>query len=102
MATLTGYLVVAACLFLIGLLGALIRRNVIVLLMCIELMMNAVNVMLVAFNRFGGMPQADGQAFALLVFAVAASEVGVGIALIINIFRHLQDADVTQVDLLRW
>lgn len=102
MATLTGYLVLATVLFLTGLFGALTRRNAVVILMCVELMLNAVNIMLVAFNHFGSVPQADGQAFALLVFAVAASEVGVGIALVINVFRHLQDVDVTQVDLLRW
>ena len=102
MASLNAYLVVSALLFLVGLLGALTRRNAIVILMCVELMLNAVNLTLVAFNTFGAGTQADGQAFAILVFAVAAAEAGVGIALILSVYRHLQDADVTQMDLLRW
>src|SRR5258706_5064726 len=100
MATLNAYLIVSGLLFLIGLLGALTRRNAVVILMCVELMLNAVNLTLVAFNYFGSGASADGQAFAILVFAVAAAEVGVGIALILSVYRHLADADVTQMDLL--
>lgn len=99
---LTWYLLVAAALFCIGLYGALARRNAVAILMGIELMLNAVNINLVAFWRYLGPEKATGQAFAIFVFAVAAAEAAVGLALIISIYRNRRMVDVENVDSLRW
>jgi NADH-quinone oxidoreductase subunit K len=79
------YLVLAAALFTIGLVGVLIRRNLIVMFMCIELMLNSVNLTFVTFSRING--NLDGQVLSFFVIAVAAAEVTVGLALIVNLFR---------------
>lgn len=84
--------VVGALLFGIGACGFLLRRNLIVLFMCIELMLNGVNLTLVAFSRYQGSP--DGQVVAALVMVLAASEAAVGLALLVLIFRHLRTLDV--------
>ncbi len=99
---LTWYLLVAAALFCIGLYGTLARRNAIAILMGIELMLNAVNINLVAFWRYLGPERATGQAFAIFVFAVAAAEAAVGLALIISIYRNRRMVDVENVDSLKW
>ena len=93
------YLTLSAILFTIGVAGVLTRRNVIVIFMCIELMLNAVNLSFVAFSRhlMGG----EGQVFVFFVMAVAAAEVAVGLALIVAIFRAKASIDVDEVSQLR-
>jgi len=100
---LSWYLVVAAALFCIGLYGVLSRRNAIGILMGVELMLNAVNVNLVAFWRYVD-PLRDamaGQVFAIIVITVAAAEAAVGLALIIAVYRNRRTVDVTEVDQLK-
>ena len=92
-------LVVSALLFAIGVAGVLLRRNVIIVFMCVELMLNAVNLTLVAFSRSLGM---DGQILVFFVMAVAAAEAAVGLAIIIAIFRHYEVVDLDRFNLLRW
>ena len=94
------YLLLSAILFTIGVAGVLTRRNVIVIFMCIELMLNAVNLTFVAFARQLG--QGDGQVFVFFVMAVAAAEVAVGLAIIIALFRNRETVDVAEVNLLKW
>jgi NADH:ubiquinone oxidoreductase subunit K len=96
------YLVVAAGLFSIGLFGVLARRNAIAILMSIELMLNAVNINLVAFWRYEAPTDLSGQAFAIFVFVVAAAEAAVGLALIISIYRRRQSVVADDVDLMKW
>jgi NADH-quinone oxidoreductase subunit K len=93
------YLLLSALLFLIGALGVLLRRNALVILMSIEVMLNAVNLSLVALST--ARQAADGQVLALLVMAVAAAEVAVGLALIVTIFRHQGTVDVDDINLLK-
>ncbi|MFA5785673.1 MAG: NADH-quinone oxidoreductase subunit NuoK [Actinomycetota bacterium] len=94
------YLVLSAVLFAIGVLGVLLRRNAIVIFMSIELMLNAVNLSLVAFSRILGNLQ--GQVLAFFVMVVAAAEVVVGLAIIVAIFRRRVSVDVDEVNLLKW
>jgi NADH-quinone oxidoreductase subunit K len=99
MVPLSWYLVLAAALFCTGLYGALSRRNAIAVLMGVELILNAVNINLVAFNRYIAPQDVIGQVFAIFVLAVAAAEAAVGLALIIAIYRardtiNLEDADI--------
>lgn len=96
------YLVVAAALFSIGMFGVLSRRNAIAILMSIELMLNAVNINLVAFWRYQAPLDLSGQAFAAFVFVVAAAEAAVGLALIISIYRRRQSVIADDVNLLKW
>lgn len=96
------YLVVAAALFSTGLFGVLSRRNAIAILMSIELMLNAVNINLVAFWRYNTPLELSGQAFVAFVFVVAAAEVAVGLALIISIYRKRQSVIVEDVNMLKW
>ncbi len=93
------YLLLSGLLFLIGTLGVLLRRNALVIFMSVELMLNAVNLSLVALGT--GRQSVDGQALALLVMAVAAAEVAVGLALIVAIFRHQGTVDVDEINLLK-
>jgi NADH-quinone oxidoreductase subunit K len=102
MVPLTWYLVVAAILFSIGVFGVLARRNAIAILMGVELMLNAVNINLVAFWRYLQPDKMVGQAFAAFVFVVAAAEAAVGLALIISVYRNHSTVDVENVDLLKW
>ena len=99
---LSWYLVVAAALFCIGLYGALSRRNAIAVLMGVELMLNAVNLNLVAFWRYRTPEMITGQAFAVIVFAVAAAEVAVGLALFISVYRRRDTISADQIDLMKW
>ena len=92
-------LVVSAALFAIGVAGVLLRRNVIIVFMCIELMLNAVNLSFVAFSRTQGI---DGQIVVLFVISVAAAEAAVGLALILAIFRHYGSVDLDLFRRLRW
>jgi NADH-quinone oxidoreductase subunit K len=93
------YVVLSLVLFLIGTLGVLLRRNVLVIFMSVELMLNAVNLALVAFGA--AWHTMDGQVLALLVMAVAAAEVAVGLAIIVNIFRRQGTVDIDEVNLLK-
>ena len=100
MSTVTPYLVLSAVLFTIGCTGVLIRRNAIVVFMCVELMLNAGNLALVAFSRLHG--NLDGQVTAFFVMVVAAAEVVVGLAIIMTIFRTRRSASVDEASLLKW
>ncbi len=96
------YLIVAAALFCIGLYGVLSRRNAIGILMGIELMLNAVNINLVAFWRYLTPSVLTGQVFAIFAFTVAAAEAAVGLALVIAIYRSRDTVIVEDVDLMKW
>lgn len=96
---LTQTLVLSAILFTIGTAGVVFRRNAIILFLCIELMLNAVNLAFVALSRAVGI---EGQVFVFFVMTVAAAEAAVGLALIISIFRHLETVDIGRFNLLRW
>jgi NADH-quinone oxidoreductase subunit K len=98
--TPTWYVVLSAALFTIGAVGVLIRRNAIVLFMCIELMLNAANLSLVTFSRING--TLDGQVIAFFVMVVAAAEVVVGLAIIMSIFRTRRSASVDDANLLKY
>lgn len=92
-------LIVSAILFSIGVAGVVVRRNAIILFMCVELMLNAVNLAFVGFSRYAGI---EGQVFVFFVIAVAAAEAAVGLAIIISVFRHSETVDVKNFSLLRW
>jgi NADH-quinone oxidoreductase subunit K len=92
-------LALSAILFAIGVVGVIVRRNAIILFLCIELMLNAVNLAFVAFSRSIGV---DGQIFVFFVMTVAAAEAAVGLALVIAIFRHVESVDMKNFNLLRW
>ncbi len=94
------YLILAAILFTIGAFGVLVRRNAIVVFMCIELMLNAANLTLVTFSRING--SLDGQVMAFFVMVVAAAEVVVGLAIIVTIFRTRRSASVDDANLLKY
>jgi NADH-quinone oxidoreductase subunit K len=102
MIPLSWYLIFSAALFSIGLYGVLSRKNAVAILMGIELMLNAVNVNLVAFWRYRTPETISGQAFAVIVFAVAAAEVAVGLALIISIYRRRNTIAADEIDLMKW
>jgi NADH-quinone oxidoreductase subunit K len=99
---LSWYLIFAAALFCIGLYGVLSRRNAVGILMGIELMLNAVNVNLIAFWRYQGGLKLTGQAFAIMVFAVAAAEVAVGLALIISIYRNRNTVVADEINMMKY
>ena len=99
---LSWYLILAAALFCIGLFGVLSRRNAIAILLGIELMLNAVNINLVAFWRYSDPARMSGQVFAVIVFAVAAAEVAVGLALIISVYRRRKTVVADDLDLMKW
>ncbi len=101
MIPLSWYLLVAAALFCIGLYGVLARRNAIGILMGVELMLNAVNLNLVAFWRYINPADLSGLVFAIFVIAVAAAEAAVGLAIIISIYRNRDTVNVEEVDLMR-
>jgi NADH-quinone oxidoreductase subunit K len=94
------YLYLSAILFTIGSIGVLLRRNAIVVFMCVELMLNAVNLTLVTFSRING--ALDGQIIAFFVMVVAAAEVVVGLAIIVTIFRSRRSASVDDANLLKY
>ncbi|MES2123138.1 MAG: NADH-quinone oxidoreductase subunit NuoK [Gemmatimonadota bacterium] len=91
-------LVLSAVLFVIGVAGVLVRRNAIVLFMCVELMLNAVNITFVALSQLHGY---SGQIMVFFVMTVAAAEAAVGLAIILAVFRHTQSVDLTQLNLLK-
>jgi NADH-quinone oxidoreductase subunit K len=101
MIPLAWYLIVSGILFSIGMAGVLLRRNVLVIFMCAELMMSAVSVSLVAFARsFGGL-KFDGDAFVIFIVTVAAAEAAVGLAIIVSMARQTSSVDADQLDLLK-
>lgn len=100
MGDLGSYLALGAILFGIGAMGFLARRNVLIQLMCIEIMLNAVNVVLVAFNRYRP-ENSTGQIFAFFVIAVAAAEAAVGLAIVISLFRLKKSVETDRADVLR-
>lgn len=93
------YLLLSAILFTIGTGGVLIRRNAIVILMCVELMMNAVNLTFVAFSRF--LDSATGQIFVFMIMAVAAVEVAIGLALLVELNRHREAVNIDDINALK-
>ena len=96
---LTLSLALSAILFALGVFGVLIRRNAIIMFMCVELMLNAVNLAFVVFSRLNGI---EGKVFVFFVMAVAASEAAVGLALVISIFRFSESVDTKDLNVLRW
>ena len=103
--TLNHFLFVSGVLFAIGLAGVLIRRNLIVIFMCLELMLAAANLTLVAFSRFNpenANPDYDGHVFLFFIITVAAAEVAVGLAIIVALFRSRGTADVSKIDSMKF
>ena len=94
------YLILSGILFTIGVIGALTRRNAIVVFMCIELMLNAVNLTFITFSRF--LQSMDGVLFAFFVMAVAAAEAAVGLAIFVMVYRSRETINVDEVNLLKW
>ena len=92
-------LVLSAILFVVGAFGVLVRRNAIIMFLCVELMLNAVNLTFVALSRVNGI---EGQLFVFFVMTVAAAEAAVGLAIIISIFRHYETVNVDNFNLLKW
>jgi len=94
------YLWLSASLFTIGVLGVLFRRNAIIIFMCIELMLNAVNLIMVAFSNY--LNDVAGQVFVFFIMAVAAAEVAVGLAILIMMYRNTQTTDINVLNRLKW
>ncbi len=103
--TVSHFLVLAAALFMVGIAGVLLRRNALIVMMSIELMLNAANITVLAFSRgFAGTDTAaayQGQAFALVVIAIAAAEAAVGLAIVVTVFRTRRHADIDRLTLLK-
>ncbi len=106
MVTLGDYLIVSGILFAIGFAGVMLRRNIIIIFMSLELMLNAANLSLVAFSRFhlqpGGVPDYNAQVFVFFIITVAAAEVAVGLAIIVALFRARQTTHVEDINTLRF
>jgi NADH-quinone oxidoreductase subunit K len=100
MVPLDCYLILSAVIFAIGVIGVLVRRNLIVVLMSIELMLNAVNLTFITFSRYLGSMQ--GQVIVFFVMAVAAAEAVIGLAIVISVFRHRRSLDPQEMQLLKW
>ncbi|GEN34428.1 NADH-quinone oxidoreductase subunit NuoK [Aneurinibacillus danicus] len=98
---INSYLLVALILFCIGLYGALTKRNAVVVLLSIELMLNAVNLNLVAFAKYGLFPHISGQIFSLFTITVAAAEAAVGLAILISLYRNRNTVQVDEMDLMK-
>lgn len=97
---LNHYLIFCSVIFAIGVVGVLIRRNVIIIMMSIELMLNSVNLLLAAFSAYRG--DASGQVFVFFVMALAAAEVAVGLAIVIMVYRNTKSVDIESLSKLRW
>ncbi len=102
MVPLSWLLILSAALFCIGLFGVLSRKNAVAILLGVELMLNAVNINLVSFWRYGDFNQLAGQVFAIIVFAVAAAEVAVGLALVISVYRQRNTVIADDIDMMKW
>ena len=100
MIPLNYYLLLSAFMFSVGVLGVAVRRNAIVVFMCIELMLNSINLTLVAFSSFFGDP--TGQMLVFFVMVVAAAEAAVGLAIIISLFRNKQTVNIDEINILKW
>jgi NADH:ubiquinone oxidoreductase subunit 11 or 4L (chain K) len=100
MDSIHGYLTLGAILFAIGTIGVLTRRNAIIIFMCVELMLNAVNLTFIAFSKLHG--NLDGQIFVFFVMTVAAAEAAVGLALMIAFFKNRESIDVEDMNLMKW
>lgn len=100
--TLVYFQILSAALFSIGLYGVLVRRSAVLILLCIELMLNAVNINLIAFSAYSEPIVATGQVIAIFVITIAAAEVGLALAIIINLFRNKGSVDIDEVDLMKW
>lgn len=104
--TLNDYLLVSGLLFAIGFSGVLLRRNIIIIFMCLEMMLSAANLSLVAFSRFNvgadGLPNYNGQILVFFIITVAAAEVAVGLAIIVALFRARQTTNVEDIDSLKF
>jgi NADH:ubiquinone oxidoreductase subunit K len=96
------YLILSAILFCIGLVGVITQRNVIKLIMCLEIMLNAVNITLIAFSQYITPTLLTGQIFAIFVMVVAAAEVAVGIAIVFSIYRSRESIDMENFNILKW
>lgn len=96
------YLVLSAILFTIGLFGVLVKRNAIVILMCLEIMLNAVNIAMVAFSRFITPVLLTGQVFAIFILVVAAAEAAVGVAIIMTVYRRKDTIHADDINLMKW
>jgi len=101
-AGLDQYLILSAVLFCIGLFGVLTQRNVIKIIMCLEIMLNAVNITLIAFSQYITPVILTGQIFAIFVMVVAAAEVAVGIAIIFTVYRNRESVDIENFNILKW
>ncbi len=99
---LTHYLILSAILFSIGLYGALAKRNAVVILMSIEIMLNAVNISMAAFSRYIAPTMLTGQVFVIFILVVAAAEAAVGLAIIISIYRNRETIETNKIDLMKW
>ena len=100
MTPLTHYLAISAILFFIGTAGVLFRRNAIIIFMCVELMLNAVNLTLIAFAQFMG--NQAGQILVFFVMTVAAAEAAVGLAIVIALFRNKETVEIDQINVMKW
>jgi NADH-quinone oxidoreductase subunit K len=99
--SLSAYLVLALMLFCIGLYGALTKRNAVIVLICIELMLNAVNINLVAFSKYGVNPSITGQVFSLFTITIAAAEAAVGLAILIALYRNRKTVNIDEIDSMK-
>jgi len=102
MIQLEHFIILSAVLFAIGLFGVLAKRNIVTMLMGVEIIFNAVNIAFVAFSRYVVPTLLTGQIFAIFVITVAAAEVALGLAIIIAIYRTRETVDATQIDLMKW
>lgn len=101
-AGLAHFLILSAVLFAIGLFGVITQRNVIKVIMCLEIMLNAVNIALIAFSQAVAPTSLTGQVFAIFVMVVAAAEVAVGIAIVFSIYRNRESVDMENFNILKW
>ena len=102
MIPLVYYLILSSILFCVGVYGVLARRNAILILVSIELMLNAVNINFIAFSAYLNQPEMIGQIFSLFAIAVGAGEIGVGLAIILNLYRLRGSINIDQMDILKW
>jgi len=98
---LSAYLTLALILFCIGLYGALTKRNIVIVLLCIELMLNAVNINLIAFSKLGLTPSITGQVFSLFTISVAAAEVAVGLAILLALYHNKKSVNIHEVNAMK-
>ncbi len=100
MVPLHNYLIISAALFIIGVIGVVTQRNAIIIFMCIELMLNAVNLTFISFSAFNG--SNEGQLFVFFVITVAAAEAAIGLSIVIALFRNKQTLNIDEINILKW